>query len=458
MDQPKNFINLIGQTFGELYVFERAGSDNDGSARFLARCSCGNESRYDSIDLRRFKRTACSKCLREAGKKATIEKREAAAQKILEERIESNKEKYDISGLKVKNWTVLEPVKAGNFGGKYTCECKCGTLFSFNRNTILNEKTSRFCKKCLLEENKRARTKRREEVLERESANCPKCNLELKINDFDKSSLKRGIFICCKCNREYLKEMKEKWFEENSLKDRFDCPKCNLNFEKSDIPESFLKTKNPLCKNCNKIGREKLADKYEKNNLKKKEIECSRCKITKPLDQYPPSFLRSSSPMCSSCNMSCGNDYDKKKMKSDPIYKEKRDIGRKIAQSLSKRNWVKGFTAIEYLGIDRGGFIKHLESLFRGGMSWSNRNEWEIDHVIPTSFAETSDEIKILWHHLNLQPLWCWENNRKSNSLNWREQEWTKELLDIRSELKLDDRWKMLEKEMPSRFFREPFC
>ncbi len=37
-----NFKDLTGMTFGRLTVIERAKNANDGHARWLCRCSCGN--------------------------------------------------------------------------------------------------------------------------------------------------------------------------------------------------------------------------------------------------------------------------------------------------------------------------------------------------------------------------------------------------------------------------------
>jgi Skp family chaperone for outer membrane proteins len=60
----------------------------------------------------------------------------------------------------------------------------------------------------------------------------------------------------------------------------------------------------------------------------------------------------------------------------------------------------------------------HLESRFCEGMSWENRHLWHIDHKRPiASFHYTSpddDEFKECWALSNLQPLWAFENQRKS--------------------------------------------
>jgi CRISPR/Cas system Type II protein with McrA/HNH and RuvC-like nuclease domain len=48
-------------------------------------------------------------------------------------------------------------------------------------------------------------------------------------------------------------------------------------------------------------------------------------------------------------------------------------------------------------------------------MSWENRNEWHIDHIMPISMAKTYDEVIRLNHYRNLRPLWAHENLSKSD-------------------------------------------
>lgn len=59
----------------------------------------------------------------------------------------------------------------------------------------------------------------------------------------------------------------------------------------------------------------------------------------------------------------------------------------------------------------------HLESMFKPGMSWSNRNEWHVDHIKPLSSFDLTNREQFLkaCHYTNLQPLWAIENLRKGN-------------------------------------------
>lgn len=62
--------------------------------------------------------------------------------------------------------------------------------------------------------------------------------------------------------------------------------------------------------------------------------------------------------------------------------------------------------------------MAHLERQFTKGMTWANRGEWHIDHIVPlSSFSFTSPddpEFKAAWALSNLRPLWAVENLQKN--------------------------------------------
>lgn len=64
--------------------------------------------------------------------------------------------------------------------------------------------------------------------------------------------------------------------------------------------------------------------------------------------------------------------------------------------------------------------VKHLESRFSKGMNWDNHgSEWHIDHIIPCSSFDFTNESHILQcsHYSNLQPLWARDNYAKSDNI-----------------------------------------
>jgi hypothetical protein len=63
-----------------------------------------------------------------------------------------------------------------------------------------------------------------------------------------------------------------------------------------------------------------------------------------------------------------------------------------------------------------------LERQFLPGMSWDNRDEWDIDHIIPISafnFRSMKDiDFRRCWNVRNLRPLWKSENLSKGAKLS----------------------------------------
>jgi len=108
--------------------------------------------------------------------------------------------------------------------------------------------------------------------------------------------------------------------------------------------------------------------------------------------------------------------YNKKYLYNDIKYRLSRAIRTKIVRTIKKgsknrQRWelLVGYT-VEQLK-------KHLENLFRPGMSWSNYGKWHIDHIKPISAFDYNDyrdqTFKICWSLENLQPLWAKDNISK---------------------------------------------
>lgn len=59
---------------------------------------------------------------------------------------------------------------------------------------------------------------------------------------------------------------------------------------------------------------------------------------------------------------------------------------------------------------------KHLESLFKEGMTWDNYGQWHVDHIRPCCSFNLLDEKEQskCFHYTNLQPLWAKDNFAKS--------------------------------------------
>lgn len=93
-------------------------------------------------------------------------------------------------------------------------------------------------------------------------------------------------------------------------------------------------------------------------------------------------------------------------------------VSRRMRHALNNRSLSKKWQHVfDMLGYTVEDLKKHLESRFQSGMSWENRGEWHIDHVVPDSwftYNSIDDEgFKKSWSLENLQPLWASDNCRK---------------------------------------------
>jgi len=51
-------------------------------------------------------------------------------------------------------------------------------------------------------------------------------------------------------------------------------------------------------------------------------------------------------------------------------------------------------------------FMDYIESRFASGMNWAEREKWTLGHIVPLHLAQTSAELRALYHHANLKPVW----------------------------------------------------
>lgn len=94
-------INLLGQSFGELTVIERAENTIDNKARWKCKCSCGKERIVKSDDLRKGKITSCG--------------------------CKNSSRSKDLKGQKFDRLTVIEFAGLdNNKKALWKCQCDCG--------------------------------------------------------------------------------------------------------------------------------------------------------------------------------------------------------------------------------------------------------------------------------------------------------------------------------------------
>lgn len=92
-------------------------------------------------------------------------------------------------------------------------------------------------------------------------------------------------------------------------------------------------------------------------------------------------------------------------------HRVKRWMHKHLADQLPSRKWSAA------LGYTTTQLRAHLERQFTPGMSWANKGEWHIDHIVPVASFEItsldSPEFKACFGMHNLRPMWGTENLKK---------------------------------------------
>lgn len=86
-----------------------------------------------------------------------------------------------------------------------------------------------------------------------------------------------------------------------------------------------------------------------------------------------------------------------------------------MGNALRKSGFSKSERTEKVLGCTPDFFKQHIERQFEKGMSWDNRDQWHLDHIIPISSAKTEQEIYALSHFTNIRPMWADENRSKGS-------------------------------------------
>jgi hypothetical protein len=128
-------------------------------------------------------------------------------------------------------------------------------------------------------------------------------------------------------------------------------------------------------------------------------------------------------------NVNKRKDYIKNRIKNDKLFKLTLNIKNLIRNSFKRNSFSKTSKSVIILGCSIQEFKQHIESKFEYWMTWDNygnwngvptepNTAWDLDHIIPTSNANTEDELIKLNHYTNIQPL-CGYNNRfiKKNNI-----------------------------------------
>jgi hypothetical protein len=111
------------------------------------------------------------------------------------------------------------------------------------------------------------------------------------------------------------------------------------------------------------------------------------------------------------------NARRKIRRKVDPVFALQARVRRNLQEALKAHDATKTASSSDTLGCSWKYFAQHISSQFLPGMSWANRNQWQVDHIVPLAVAQTKQDVLELSHYTNLRPLWEADNAAKGASL-----------------------------------------
>lgn len=111
--------------------------------------------------------------------------------------------------------------------------------------------------------------------------------------------------------------------------------------------------------------------------------------------------------------------YVRERRRVDNIFAMKLRVRNLLAFALKRIGERKKHRTSHVLGCTFEEFAQHIERQFLKCMSWENRSEWHIDHIIPLATAKTEEDVIRLNHYTNLRPLWAKDNLRKGARIDY---------------------------------------
>lgn len=186
-------------------------------------------------------------------------------------------------------------------------------------------------------------------------------------------------------NKELLKKKRKEYYEKNKNKE--------INRQKKYNKDNKNKIKD--YSNNNKEHLKEYQKEYREKNIEKRK-----------------EYLEKNKESIRDKN----NKYLYEKRKQNPLYKLSVNIKNSIRKSINGKKYTKKSRSFEILGCSFEELKQYLENKFESWMNWENHGNpkdgifepnktWDIDHIIPLISANNEEELLVLNHYTNLQPL-----------------------------------------------------
>jgi hypothetical protein len=234
---------------------------------------------------------------------------------------------------------------------------------------------------------------------------CAKCKTKKDESEFSKNrSNKDGISDRCK---ECEKQRAIEYRLNNPENQRASSKRWRSNYpeRQKEIYENYIK-KNPHMKGNVRLKEKRKDPIFNEKHLEQRR-EYYKENVVKLRAKRKDFYYNHKTE-----ERARSNKWKREKMKSDPIFRIKKNLRDRIrkymkGESIGKRTF-------DIIGLNPYDFKIYIESKFVDGMTWKNYGKWHIDHKQSLCQAKTPDEILKFNHYTNLQPLWAEDNLRKN--------------------------------------------
>lgn len=186
------------------------------------------------------------------------------------------------------------------------------------------------------------------------------------------------------------------------------CTKCGDEFSRAAFSNDKTRPdgKFPWCKSCKsahaRLQRATHGDRIRKQ--KRDEYERNKDKYIGRAKQWSANNKERRKEIAL--------DHFKRAYAKNPL----KFIARsRVGSAFVRFGYTKRSKTTHIVGCDWPTLKRHIERQFTKGMSWENRGEWHIDHIVPVSSAKSESELLALNHYTNLRPIWAKENLSKNN-------------------------------------------
>ncbi len=238
---------------------------------------------------------------------------------------------------------------------------------------------------------KRGPYKRRKEIIPTRKQ-CTKCGIIKSVIEFYESK-DRTIKYRSHC-KACIREEQELYYKAN--------------IEKIRKRASIYRTKNRIKVNARSARwrKENLEKYYEVKRIWRKANPKKNCEMAKRWREKNIEKVRTI------------QREQNKRVRATPKGALNHAMSTKICKVLNGNKRNRNWESLVGYSVDQ--LKKHLERHFLPGMSWKNRSEWHIDHIIPLAVFNYEKPENIDFHRAwalkNLQPLWKIENISKSDN------------------------------------------